>query len=387
MTARTKIDPLERAAVIKKVTLVGALANTVLSFLKMLFGWLANSQALLADGIHSLSDLLSDAMVYYAAHHSHHEPDEQHPYGHGRFETIATLGLALLLILVAIGIIWDAGHRLFSPETLKQPTVIALYVAAFSVLLKEGLYHYTRREAVRIRSEMMRANAWHHRSDAISSIVVLVGLAGTMAGLTYLDAIAAVLVGLMIIRIGWELGAGSMKELVDTALAADRIQAIRETILEIPGVIGIHMLRTRSIGGVASADVHVLVDSRISVSEGHMISLLVEQRLKHQIDEIEDVTVHIDPEDDEKAPPCDGLPMRWQAESILDQAWSHIPRADNRQRLLLHYLSGRIDVDLYFPGKLEWSQKEIQELRYQLQSAINERPEFGRVHIYMEYAP
>ncbi len=378
----------ERSRVIKRVTLVGAVANTLLSALKIVFGIIGNSQALVADGIHSLSDLMSDAMVYYAAHHSQHEPDEEHPYGHGRFETAATLGLALLLVLVAAGLIWDATQRLFAPDTLLHPSAIALYVAGLSVLMKEWLYHYTHREAKRIRSEMLRANAWHHRSDAISSIVVLVGVAGTMAGLPYLDAIAAVVVGVMIAKIGWELGWGSVMELVDTGLEADRIEAMRETILGVSGVVNIHMLRTRRIGGAASADVHVLVEPRISVSEGHMISMMVEHELKNQIEEIEDVTVHIDPEDDEVMPISEALPLRKQAMTLIDEAWRNIPGdAGTPRRLVFHYLSGVIDVDVYYPQANLKNADQAQLLRNALEAALADRPEFGMVRVYLQYAP
>ncbi len=185
---------------------------------------------------------------------------------------------------------------------------MALVAALVSIGAKEWLYWWTLGYARPVRSELLRANAWHHRSDAVSSVVVLVGIAGTMAGLPYLDAIAAVVVAIMIAKIAWDLGWGAINELVDTGLDDDRLAAIRDTIRTVGGVRDIRMLRTRRHGGQASADVHILVDPKVSVSEGHMISVLVEQRLKLEIDEITDVTVHIDPEDDEGAAPCAGLP-------------------------------------------------------------------------------
>ena len=215
-----------RSAETKRVTLVGAVLNLVLAAVKVIVGVVGQSQSLIADGVHSLSDLLSDGLVLFAATHAASAPDEDHPYGHARFETAATLGLGILLIVVAIGIVWDAVARLFSPEALLQPQMITLYVAAFSIFSKEALYWYTVKVADRINSPMLRANAWHHRSDAISSIVVLVGIAGTMAGLAYLDAIAAVLVGLMVARIGWELGFGALEELVDAGLEQQKVEQL-----------------------------------------------------------------------------------------------------------------------------------------------------------------
>jgi cation diffusion facilitator family transporter len=381
-TEQRRPDSLERARLTRRVTVVGGVVNLLLSGLKIVFGVLGNSQSLVADGIHSLSDLLTDVLVLYAAHHAQQEPDEQHPYGHARFETAATLGLSLFLFLVAAGLIWDAVSRLFHPESLLQPGISALYVAALSIASKEWLFHYTRIAAKRIRSDMLRANAWHHRSDAISSIVVLVGVAGTMAGLPYLDAVATVLVGFMIAKIGWDLGWGSVQELVDTGLEANRIQAIRDTILSVGGVRDIHMLRTRRLGGSAAADVHVLVEPRLSVSEGHMISLIVEQRLKEQIDELEDVTVHIDPEDDESAPPCTGLPLRAEAISRLDKAWRDIPEAQARTRVVLHYLGGAIDADVYLPLTATPGIGERSRIESALQSALASNSGFRTIRVY-----
>ncbi len=373
----------ERARAIRITVLVGGVVNLVLSLVKILAGVLWQSQALVADGVHSLSDLLSDLLVWYAGHQAAQAPDQEHPYGHARYETVATLALGFFLSLVAVGIGWDAAERLFAPDELLQPKPQALAAAAASILIKEWLFWWTLGYARRVRSDMLRANAWHHRSDAISSVVVLVGLAGTLAGLPYLDAIAAVLVALMIAGIAWELGRESVRELVDTGLALERLAAIKQTIGSVGGVRDIHMLRTRKYGGLASVDVHVLVDPRVSVSEGHMISLVVENRLKSQIDEITDVTVHVDPEDDEAAAPRMDLPTRAEALARLDRLWQGIGVAAKRQRTILHYLNGRIDVEIYLPldicsGDCSYA-KDVKDL---LQSAVAPDPAFNQVFVY-----
>jgi hypothetical protein len=230
---------------------------------------------------------------------------------------------------------------------------------------------------------MLRANAWHHRSDAISSIVVLIGIAGTLAGLPYLDAVASVVVAVMIARIAWELGWEATQELVDTGLDEERLAEIRRVIRDIGGVRDIHMLRTRTHGGQASADVHVLVDPFVTVSEGHAISVVVEQQLKRQIDEMTDVTVHIDPEDDDTAAPTMGLPMRTEALSRLAALWADIPEATTRKRVLLHYLSGRIEVDVFFPLSLAMdSDSHAEVLRQRLRSAVAVDPAFSDVNVY-----
>lgn len=373
----------ERARAISRTAVVGGVVNLLLSGVKIAGGIFWQSQSLVADGIHSLSDLLSDVLVWVAGRHASQAPDQEHPYGHGRFETLATLALGVFLLAVAIGIGWDAAQRLFDPQALLQPSPLALGAALVSILAKEWLYWWTLAYAKRVRSDMLRANAWHHRTDAISSVVVLVGIAGTLAGLPYLDAIAAVLVAVMIARIAWDLGGDAVRELVDTGLEAERLAAIKDTIRSVGGVRDIHMLRTRKHGGQASADVHVLVDPRVSVSEGHMISVLVEERLKEQIDEITDVTVHIDPEDDEKAVPPTELPLRSEALARLERLWSPVPHADQRTRTLLHYLGGRIEVEVFFPLEACGGDRDkARHLAACLQEALALDPSFSRVTAY-----
>ncbi|WP_428606465.1 cation diffusion facilitator family transporter [Sedimenticola sp.] len=371
-----------RYQAIQRVTIVGVLVNLLLAASKTIIGFTAQSQALVADGIHSLSDLLSDALVYFAARHAHHGPDEAHPYGHGRFETAGTLGLGILLAIVAVGITWDAVERLFSPEALLHPKPLALYAALFSIVANEALYHYTAIVAKRIKSDLLQANAWHHRSDALSSIVVLVGVGGTMAGLPYLDAIAAVGVGLMIAKIGWDLSWPAFQELVDEGLDEERLERIRKIIHQIGGVQDIHMLRTRRIGGEATVDVHILVEPWLSVSEGHMIGQTVIDRLLEGVSEVMDVTVHIDPEDDEKAIPCEGLPLRAAAEKLLAQQWRSIPGAEKRLRVVLHYLAGKINVDVYFSLDDLSGEEARQAFMQALQAKAGEQPEFGVIRVY-----
>ncbi|KPK38780.1 MAG: cation transporter [Gammaproteobacteria bacterium SG8_47] len=333
----------------RKVTLVGAVVNVVLAIAKIVFGLIGQSQSLIADGVHSLSDLGSDILVLVASKHGSKDADEDHPYGHARIETAVTVGLGVLLLLVAAGLTWDAVRRLFEPDRLLHPGWLALSVAVVSVLSKEVLYHYTLRVAKRVRSNLLRANAWHHRSDAISSVVVIVGIAGTMAGLEYLDAIAAAGVAFMIAKIGWELSWHSIKELVDTGLDPERVEVIRATILGVDGVRALHMLRTRRMGPDALVDVHILVDPKLSVSEGHHISETVRARLVRKIDEVTDVMVHIDPEDDEKAPPSLKLPLRTELLEALEERWSHIDATRHIDKVTMHFLDGKVQVVLLLP--------------------------------------
>lgn len=371
----------ERYQATRNVTVIGAVVNLLLSIGKVVIGVVGGSPALVADGIHSLSDLLTDVMVVWAAKHGSKDADEDHPYGHGRIETVFTVGLGVVLLLVAGGILVDAVSRLFHPERLTHPGMAALVMAAISVVAKELLYHYTLRVARRIRSNLLKANAWHHRSDAISSIVVIVGIAGTMAGLPYLDAIAAIVVSMMIARIGWELGWSSVNELVDRGLDADRVEAIRRAILSVDGVLDIHMLRTRRMGGEALADVHILVPPRISVSEGHFISEAVRRHVIGEVDEVQDVLVHIDPEDDEQGSPSQQLPGRSRVREVLEQAWQDIPEASHVERMTLHYIGGKIAVDVTVPLTALASLGAAEALRKRMQAPFINSAQLGPISV------
>ncbi len=339
----------ERARAAQRVTLVGAVVNLVLAVGKIVIGTLGQSQALVADGIHSLSDLVSDAVVLVATRHGSREPDPQHPYGHGRIETVATVAVGMLLFGVTAGIVYDAARRLTSPETLLHPGPLALVAALLSVLAKEALTRYTLRVARRIRSALLRANAWHHRSDAISSVVVIIGVAGSMAGLPYLDAVAAIFVALMIAKIAWDLSWGGIRELIDTGLDPEDVTRIRQVILSVHGVRAMHMLRSRRMGADALVDVHILVDPRLSVSEGHQISETVRAKLVRELEDVTDVMVHIDPEDDEVQAPCAGLPLRDNLLEELHRRWEGLEAASRIRQVTLHYLDGKIEVDIRLP--------------------------------------
>ncbi|MCW9058764.1 MAG: cation diffusion facilitator family transporter [Gammaproteobacteria bacterium] len=339
----------ERYRATRNVTLVGSVLDLTLGIAKIVVGTLANSQALVADGIHSLSDLGTDFMVLYAARHAHRKPDREHPYGHGRIETAATVALGIALVAVAAGIAWDSLRRLFDPDLLLQPGPLALTVAIISVLSKEWIYHYTMRVARRLNSNMLKANAWHSRSDAISSIVVVIGIIGVMLGYPFLDAVAAVVVALLIARIGWDLAWSSLRELIDTALDSDEVKRIRDSIMKVDGVRTLHMLRTRRSGGSAFVDVHILVDPQVSVSEGHQIGERVRRTLLADSSDVSDVTVHIDPEDDERNSPCDHLPLREDLLAALGRAWEGMPMAARVRNVTLHYLNGKVHLDLTLP--------------------------------------
>jgi cation diffusion facilitator family transporter len=243
--ANPKTDLDTRYRETRRVTLIGSALDLSLGVVKIIGGLAGHSQALVADGVHSLSDLATDVLVLYAAKHANVDADEAHPYGHARIETAATVGLGILLVIIGIGIALETARRLTTPESLVIPETWGLAIAAFSVVSKEAMYHYTMTYARRLHSNLLRANAWHTRTDAFSSVVVIVGIGGALLGFQYLDAVAALVVAAMIAKIGYDLAWSSLRELVDTGLEPDELDDIRATILSVGGVKDLHELRTR----------------------------------------------------------------------------------------------------------------------------------------------
>ena len=246
-TEDTEHTPQERAAAASRSTWVSVVVNLVLSTVQIVVGVWAKSQSLIADGIHSLSDLVADFVVLFANHHSQKDADEDHPYGHQRFETAASLVLGLLLLAVGVGMVWSAVVKLENPESVPQVHSVALWVAGGALVGKELLFRYMLAVAKKVKSSMLVANAWHARSDAASSLVVGVGIAGNLAGYPILDPIAALIVGFMVGKMGWEFGWDAMHDLMDRAVDEQEVQAIRQTLLDTPGVAGVHDVRTRKI--------------------------------------------------------------------------------------------------------------------------------------------
>ncbi len=374
------LTPKQRYQKIRKVTLIGSAVDFLLGITKITVGSLVHSQALVADGIHSLSDLVTDFIVIYAAKHSHKAADEDHPYGHGRIETLATVALGTMLIIIATGIAYDAVMRLNNPNELLVPGLLALIVAIISVISKEWIYRYTMVTARRLRSEMLMANAWHSRSDAISSIVVVIGIAGAIYGYPYLDAVAAVVVAVMIAKIGFDLVRSSSKELIDTALDPKEVEIIRSHIFEVDGVRAAHMLRSRKSAGNAFIDVHIQVDPRLSVSEGHQIGESVRLYLIKTVEMVSDVTVHIDPENDESESTCDNLPSRDIVLDELKQCWQQLPTTAI-EGITLHYLSGEIYVELDLPIEILQNTHDAKALVQQIEQSADSLPYIGEVHV------
>ncbi|HLR16801.1 MAG TPA: cation diffusion facilitator family transporter [Alcanivoracaceae bacterium] len=372
----------QRAAAMRNTSIVGILVNAFLTVIKILFGIIGQSHSLVSDGIHSLADISTDVMVWVASRYTNMPADREHPYGHGRIETVFTVALALVLLVTAFGIVYDASQRIIDPSALLTPSSFVLIIAFISIVANEGLYQYTMRMAKRHKSGLLHANAWHHRSDAISSVVVLIGVAGSLIGFIYLDIIASIIVAIMIARIGWDQGKQAMLELIDTALEPKKVKAIRNIISEVEGVKDVHMLRTRRMGGNALVDVHVEVKPRISVSEGHQISEYVRMKLIRSITEVTDVTVHIDPEDDSIYKTDLTLPLRRDVVAALRKAWQGIIDDKYLSTMALHYLANQIYVDILLPLDDFQDATHAQQLNQRLLKATSHLQYIGDVKLY-----
>ena len=285
-------SPLQRAAHRSLWVSVGV--NIVLTAMQLITGLWAGSQALVADALHSLSDLIADFVALLARKHSHKAPDADHQYGHQRYETAASLVLGLLLLAAGCSMLLSAGNKLTGATPLAAVHQAALYAALFTLASKELLFRYMLKIATEVRSSMLVANAWHARADAASSLVVAVGIVGNLAGYTWLDPLAAALVGFMVGRTGWQFAWDALNKLMDRAADDDTVEAIRATLLATPGVQGLHDMRTRHMGDQILVDVHLEIDGELTVYQGHDIAANARARVMAE-HHVLDVMTHIDP--------------------------------------------------------------------------------------------
>ncbi len=286
---------------ISKVTLVGSIGNVVLLTFKFVAGVLGHSSAMVADAVHSLSDFLTDVVVLAFVHISAKPQDESHEYGHGKFETIASFLIALALVAAATGIVVSGGVKLvawWNGAVLQSPGWIALWAALLSIVVKEVLYQYTVRQGRLLDSQVMVANAWHHRSDALSSIGAAVGISGAIwlgDRWTVLDPLASIVVGLMLVRVAWQLLKSSVGELTEESLPAATEREIVQIIQSFPDVQEPHNLRTRRIGSRIAIEAHVRMDGQLPLKTVHERASTIEGKLKEHFGPRTHVTLHMEP--------------------------------------------------------------------------------------------
>jgi cation diffusion facilitator family transporter len=285
----------ERQKDIRSITFWGLAINAFLIILKLISGIAIKSSALIADSVHSISDLSTDFIVLAGAALSHKPPDATHPYGHRKFETIASQLIASILMVVSFGLLWSVGASIFYHRQ-NYPGFMMLVVAAVSVVLKEIIFFKTRKVSRRTDSTALYANAWHHRSDSLSSMAVLLGGAASLLGWGYADQAATLVIALMIMGVAGKIFLGGIVELSEHAADKETLRILEKVLSEAKEISSWHALRTRKLGGQLFADVHVVVDPGLSVLESHGISLRIEERIKKELSKPVNVLIHIDPD-------------------------------------------------------------------------------------------
>ncbi|ADZ92236.1 cation diffusion facilitator family transporter [Marinomonas mediterranea] len=358
---------LEEQQITKKVTLVGAVCDAILGIAKIVAGYFSQSQALIADGIHSLSDLLTDAFVLVATSQARQAPDENHPYGHLRYETLATVLLGMVLIVVAAGIAFES----FTNTSQATVTWYGIASLILTIVVKEGVFHYTKRAGEKIQSRLLIANAWHSRTDALSSIAVLIGLGGVFWGYQWADTLASIIVAALIAKIAFSMIWENVSELVDTAPDPAVINNIRNTVDSLQNIMAPHDMRARSMAGKIYLDLHIHVPAHASVSEGHYLSDLVVYTIKKAHPQVQDVLVHVDTDD--RVQNTDSLPQ----EGLTKPAQLNMPARDqiladlgfvlrlhrdyiDLNKTQLHYLDNSLTIVIHaLADKIDSSHQEM----------------------------
>lgn len=365
----------------RRITWVSVVVNVVLTAMQIVVGVVAHSASLVADAMHTLSDIVADVFVLWANRRSAEAADEEHPYGHGRYETVASLVLGVLLMVTGAGILIAAAGRLQNIAGVPQVGEAAMWAAIATLAGKEGLFRYMLGVAERLRSPMLVANAWHARADALSSLVVAVGIGGALLGFNFADAVAAIVVGAMIVKAGAGFAWDAVRELIDTGLSAEEVAGIRTTLAATRGVVGIHDLRTRRMAHQVLVDAHLQVSPRVSVSEGHRIGEVARTRVLAEHPEVLDVLVHIDAENDLSSLRGERLPEREELLAHLAELLG--VDAAKLTDVTLHYLGQKVEAEIRLDQESMDGTAGIEALRAQLAERLPGNPWFASVTLYL----
>ena len=365
-----------------KAIIVGAIANLLLSIFKFAGGILGNSVALVADAIHSLSDLVTDVIVLFTHRIGKMPQDEDHPYGHGRAETIGATVIGLFIIATGIGVIHKTWQAI-DEGSGQTPGLLAAIAATLSILINEGLYHYTRRVGEATQSPSLIANAWHHRTDAISSIAALIGIIGAGQGFPFMDPLAGVVVGGMIVKVGIDITRQGVRDLMDTALSDEHTKKIQTILREIPEVLHFHDLRSRVIGGEFLIDVHILVDPEMTVTEGHRVAEIARRSLIKAFDNIQDVLVHVDGESDTEVEAIYPI-TRKELIEIVRPLISELDGSISQPEIRVHHIKGKNILEVFI--KIDWKQnlEESRTLAANIKSKLETAPQIDQTRVFLD---
>jgi len=387
------LDPMSRSSLSRDETMttgtraivIGMIANILLSLFKFVGGILGNSVALVADAIHSLSDLVTDLIVLFTHRIGKMPQDEDHPYGHGRAETIGATVIGLLIIVTGIGVTYKTWETI-NEISEQAPGLLAASAALLSILINEGLFHYTRRVGEATKSPALIANAWHHRSDAFSSIAALIGIIGAWQGFAFMDPLAGAVVGCMIVKVGIDITRQGVRDLMDTALSDEHTEKIHSILKEIPEVLHFHELRTRVIGGEFLIDVHILVDPEMTVTEGHRVAEIARRNLIKAIPNIQDVLIHVDGEPDaevEAIYPITRKELIEIAQPLILELAGNISQPEIR----VHHIKGKNLVDVFIKIDSNQTMEDSRALVINIKSKLETAPQIDQARIFLDLHP
>ncbi len=363
------------------VVWLGVVANLILALMKGIIGVLANSSAMIADAAHSLSDLLSDGVTLWAVYMTKKPKDKEHPYGHGKFETVGTLFVAILLGMAGVGIAFHSFHFL---KESTPPDILALWAAIGSILIKEGLYHITASIGKRAGSRILIANAWHHRSDAFSSVVALIGIGAAQLGYPILDPIAGILVAGLIIKTGIDMGRESTRELTDEMVEEKTIESLDKIMQGIDGVEHYHQARARKMGPYVLMDLHLEVTSTISVSVAHQISERVRQNILTNIPSISEVLIHVDAEPDSEEIYQKLMRPLPEIENDIHQVLSSVPEILGISHIMCHYLRQELTVQIGIFVDANIQVFEAQKIAENAKQLLKQIKDIGKADIHLQ---
>ena len=377
----------ERYAEGRRITWVSVVVNVVLTAMQVVVGIVAHSQSLIADAMHTLSDVVADGFVLWANRRSAEAADADHPYGHGRYETAASLVLGLLLVATGAGILLAAAGRLQDLGNAPAVGVAAVWAALATLAAKEGLFRYMLATAERLRSPMLVANAWHARADALSSLVVAAGVGGSVLGFPFADAVAAIVVGGMIVKAGAGFAWEAIRELIDTGLGAEEVATIRRVLAQTPGVVDLHDLRTRRMAHKALVDAHIRVASRISVSEGHRVAESARRRVLAECPQVLDVLVHVDAEDDSRPGGFSPIELPGR-EALVERLALLLDLAPGEmEKVLFHYLGRKVEAEVFLSPQLAGDLARLATLRERVEQGLAADPVLGAISLHCRIAP
>jgi len=371
------------------VTWLGLFANLILAIAKGFIGTIAHSSALIADAGHSVSDLLSDSITLWAVQMAGVPKDKNHPYGHGKFETVGTFIVAIFLLLTGVGVAWHVLNKIDTPEV---PGTAALWMAGIAICFKEALFHVTRMVGRRSGSRVLLANAWHHRSDAISSVAALVGIGGAQWGIPLMDPIAGVLVAGLIIKTGIDIGYESIRELTDETVEEEVISELGHILAEIDGVDHFHEMRARRMGPQLLVDLHIEVDSMMSISAAHQVAERVRLRILDELPAVNEVLVHVDAEDDfveskggiEETKDIVLMRPQTEIESDVKKILTEIPEIQGITHIYCHYLNQELTVQVNILLDEEMQIRDAQKIASKARMKIEEIKDIDVADLHLE---